>query len=93
MRVVHLLLVGIVWGMLSVGTGEAQTLPEFDLDAVSVRGKSAERSRLDIYTRIAYADLSFIQQGDKYLATYEVQADIYALNKDATFLARADRNR
>jgi len=50
--------------LLSAGNQEVraqETLPEFTVDAISVRSeKDATLARVDLYTRLPYRQLSFI---------------------------------
>ncbi len=57
-------------------------VPEFEVDAVSMRGEAASRqTRLDLYTRIPYANLSFINTPNGFSAAYEVAAAVYRLDE------------
>ncbi len=78
-----LTLVGTLVGTLVVCSGayaQAPT-PEFDVDAVSVRGNSSEATRLDVYTKIPYANLLFIHAPTGFTARYNVTAEVYTLNE------------
>lgn len=64
------------------GSTEAQEPASFSVDAVSVRaGGETGATRVDLYTRISYADLAFRSTPEGFLATYEVRAEISALDK------------
>lgn len=56
-----------------------QGLPEFEVDAVSMRGSDG-LTRLELYTRIPYAHLSFINTSTGFTATYEVAVDVHELD-------------
>lgn len=63
----------------------AQEVPVLEVDAVSVRNEVASsKSRLDIYTQIAFSNLTFINTANGFEATYEVEANVVELD---------DRNR
>lgn len=67
--------------VLPTGT-KAQESVRFFVDAVSMRGDdSAAATRVDLYTGISYADLTFRGTPDGFLATYEVRAEISVLDK------------
>ncbi len=59
----------------------AQSAPEFEADAVTVLSDTPGKSRVDVYTRIAYADLQFVQRQGGFEARYEVNASVYVLDK------------
>lgn len=58
-----------------------QSLPAFELDAVTMPEASTLDSRLDIYTRIPYSSLQFISQGGKFVAGYTVLAELYSVDE------------
>lgn len=61
----------------------AQETPEFNVDVVSLRPDQAgPESRLDVYTRIPYAKLRFLNTADGFTANYQVSADIIELAED-----------
>lgn len=51
--------------------------PEFDVDAVSVRGDGGTETRLDVYTKVPYQSLRFLSQDNGFGARYSVSVDIY----------------
>lgn len=55
------------------------TLPDFDVDVVAVRGDEPTRTRVDIYTKIPFANLHFIRTSSGFRADYQVTADFYEL--------------
>lgn len=58
-------------------------VPEFEVDAVSMRPEvGTPNTRLDLYTRIPYTNLTFINTPDGFTASYEVAASIYQLDED-----------
>ena len=56
--------------------------PEFDVDAVSVRGDGASETRVDVYTKVPYQSLRFLSQEGGFGARYSVSVDIYRTNAD-----------
>ena len=73
----------LVLGLAAAGPGglSAQGVPEFDVDAISVRGEgTSSQTRLDLYTQIALNQLSFINTPNGFRATYEVMAQVYELD-------------
>ena len=57
--------------------------PVFAVDVVNVRGEDeSEKSRLDLYTKIPYNNLQFLQSDGSFEASYTVTADIYAVDED-----------
>ncbi|MFQ5568483.1 MAG: GWxTD domain-containing protein [Rhodothermales bacterium] len=73
--------------MLALAAGtvtglHAQGVPEFEVDAISVRSDgSLLQSRLDLYTRIPYSNLTFINTPNGFTAHYEITAEIFTLDK------------
>ena len=65
------------------GPGRAQQAayqPEFDVDAVSVKGEKASETRVDLYTRMPYQNLRFLSQDNGFGARYSVSVDVYRTN-------------
>ena len=60
---------------------QAGAPPEFEVNAVSVRGDEG-RTRLDIYTKVPYDRLRFLNTANGFTAAYEVTAEIFALGDD-----------
>lgn len=59
-------------------TYEQANPPEFDVDVVSARDDgSPARTRVDVYTRVAYSRLQFINTPNGFTAEYEVTAAFY----------------
>ncbi len=55
--------------------------PEFEVNAVSVRGEAEPGlTRVDIYTKVPYARLRFINTANGFTANYEVTAEVFALD-------------
>ncbi|HMB89340.1 MAG TPA: GWxTD domain-containing protein [Rhodothermales bacterium] len=79
-----LLVVGLL-GSLSGPVFAQSPVPEFEVDAVSMRiNATSMQTRLDLYTRIPYSNLTFINTSGGFQASYEVTTEIYKLD---------DRNR
>ena len=56
--------------------------PEFDVDAVSVRGESEAETRVDVYTKVPYQNLRFLSQDDGFGARYSVSVDVFRTNAE-----------
>lgn len=69
------------WLALSIQTLAAQSLPAFDLDAVTMPEASSLEGRVDVYTRIPYSSLQFISQGGEFIAQYTVLAELYSVDE------------
>ncbi|NBC15866.1 MAG: GWxTD domain-containing protein [Bacteroidetes bacterium] len=75
---VGLLLAGIVH---EAQAQASEAPPEFEVSAVSVRGDAPEGlTRVDIYTKVPYARLQFLNTANGFTATYEVTAEVFALD-------------
>ena len=60
----------------------AQGVPAFEVDAISVRSDAYPlQSRLDLYTRIPYSNLTFINTAGGFRATYEITAEVFTLDR------------
>lgn len=66
---------------LSIRPLSGQSLPAFELDAVSMPEASSAEGRLDVYTRIPYSSLQFISQGGAFIAKYTVLAELYSVDE------------
>jgi len=56
--------------------------PGFYLDAANYKGDSPEKTRLDVYFQIPYANLQFIKYQNKFRAKYSVTLTIFDEDKD-----------
>lgn len=57
--------------------------PEFDVDVVSARDEAdASQTRVDIYTRLSYGRLQFINTPNGFTAKYEVTAAFYEVDDE-----------
>ena len=70
------LALALMWAPLGAFAQPAYQ-PEFDVDAVSVRGESAAETRVDVYTKVPYQSLRFLSQDDGFGARYSVSVDVY----------------
>lgn len=71
----------IASGMFA-GVVAQSTTAAFDVDVVGALAEdNASISRLDVYTRISYDRLQFINSGDSFSATYDVTASLYRLDE------------
>jgi GWxTD domain-containing protein len=70
-----LLLAAACW--TPAATAQIAYQPEFDVDAVSVRGESGDATRVDIYTKVPYQSLRFLSEDDGFGASYRVSVDVY----------------
>ncbi len=80
----NLLCCCLVLGLLAVGPFGlvAQEAPEFEVAAVSVRNDEAyAQTRLDIYIKIPYSHLDFINTANGFRATYEIEAEVFELDE------------
>ena len=80
----NLLCCCLVLGLLAVGPSGlvAQEVPEFEVDAISVRNdETYAQTRLDIYIKIPYSHLDFINTANGFRATYEVEAEVFELDE------------
>ena len=69
----------VMFGLSMPGYG--QDAPEFNIDVVSLKSDRASvESRLDLYTRIPYAQLRFLNTSEGFTASYQVSADIIELD-------------
>jgi len=81
---VNLLCCCLLLGLLVTGPSGllAQEVPEFEVDAISVRTDEASaQTRLDIYIKIPYSNLDFIHTANGFRAAYEVEAEVYELDE------------
>ncbi|RMF62004.1 MAG: hypothetical protein D6746_04725, partial [Bacteroidetes bacterium] len=70
--------------ILVSGTRAQEAVPEFDVDLVSRRGPVlAHQTQVEIYTRIPYTRLSFLNTADGFTARYEVVAEVAELDASA----------
>lgn len=60
----------------------AQSVPVFDVDAVTMPDPSTLEPKLDIYTRIPYSSLSFISRSGQFVSEYSVLAELYRVDED-----------
>ncbi len=58
----------------------AQAQNAFDVDAVTVRGSSPVRPRLDVYARVPHALLNFTSVPGGYQGRYTVSLDVFAVD-------------
>ncbi len=74
---------GLLWTLALVSGAWAQeTVPEFDVDVVSKRGKAlALETQVDLYTRIPHTQLTFISTPNGFTARYEVSVDVVELDE------------
>lgn len=74
--------VALVVALLAASPLTAQTAyqPEFDVDAVSVKGGDGAEGRVDLYTKMPYQSLRFLSQDDGFSARYNVSVDVYRTN-------------
>ncbi|MFB3131110.1 MAG: hypothetical protein ACE10K_01165, partial [Rhodothermales bacterium] len=80
----NLLCCCLVLGLLAVGPFGlvAQEAPEFEVAAISVRNDEAyAQTRLDIYIKIPYSHLDFINTANGFRATYEIEAEVFELDE------------
>jgi len=77
------LMLALLLSSLGVGSASAQLAPgEIAVDAVSARGASGSRdTRVDLYTRVPYSELQFINTARGFSAQYTVRAEIYRLDR------------
>lgn len=60
-----------------------ESTPDFEVDVVTIRGEADDsRARVDMYTRIAYDNLSFINSSTGFSAEYEVKVDAFQLSDE-----------
>ncbi len=81
-RWMRALVLSLVFTALA-GPGRAQTVayqPEFDVDAVSVKGTTATETRVDLYTKMPYQSLRFLSQDEGFATRYSVSVDVYRTN-------------
>ncbi|MFV1979830.1 MAG: GWxTD domain-containing protein [Rhodothermia bacterium] len=60
----------------------AQSVPLFDVDAVTMPDPVTLQPQLDIYVRVPYSSLQFISQSGKFIAQYTVLAELYRVDED-----------
>jgi GWxTD domain-containing protein len=67
----------------AVPAAAQEAAPDFEVDVVTVRGDRADsRARIDMYTRIAYDNLSFLNSSTGFTADYEVKVDAFRLSDE-----------
>ncbi len=72
--------IGLV--LMTCGPALAQeAVAPFEVDAISVRGDSGTQTRLDVYTKISYAALSFTRADAGFKAQYSVTLGIYRIER------------
>ncbi|MBN2841184.1 MAG: GWxTD domain-containing protein, partial [Coriobacteriia bacterium] len=72
----------LLLSLLSVPPAAGQALPEFAVDAVTVRAADADgRVRLDLYARIPYANLRFLSTAAGFRASYTVTVELYSVDE------------
>jgi GWxTD domain-containing protein len=79
-----LLAAGLMLGLVLAAPAawaQRKAAPEFDVDAVSVRGNGASGTRLDLYTKIPYGGLRFINTPNGFTARYSVTVEAHTLNE------------
>lgn len=83
-RVAHTVLLTLLLGALCGAEARAQAAyqPEFDVEAVSVRGENSAETRVDVYTKVPYQSLRFLSQADGFAARYSVSVDVYRTNAE-----------
>ncbi len=86
-RTARLVALGVLLTTLAGSSVHAQVAyqPEFDVDAVSVRGEAAGgrgETRVDVYTKIPYQNLRFLSRNDGFGARYSVSVDVYRTNAE-----------
>ncbi len=71
----------LVWPAGTFAQRGPEPLPEFEVNAVSVRGDAAPGlTRVDVYTKVPYNRLRFINTANGFTANYELTAEIFALD-------------
>ena len=77
-----LFLLVLTWGLPQDVHGQ-EVPPEFEIDAVSVRpaAVSAE-TQVDLYTRIPYSQLKFINTADGFTARYDITVEAIGLDEE-----------
>ncbi|MDX1548610.1 MAG: GWxTD domain-containing protein [Rhodothermales bacterium] len=75
------LLLGLMLALVPLALHAQGGMPAFEVDAVSLReGDAANQSRLELYTRIPYTNLTFLNTTDGFTASYEVEAEVHRLD-------------
>lgn len=81
-----LLMLGLAWCTtldLLAQEPDASTTPEFMVDAISSRGASlSSQTKVDLYTRIPYTHLSFINTPEGFTARYDVMVEAIVLDDE-----------
>jgi GWxTD domain-containing protein len=72
----------LVLSAVSYQAAGAQSVPLFDVDAVTMPDPATLEPRLDIYTRVPYSSLQFISRSGKFEAEYSVLAELYRVDAD-----------
>jgi hypothetical protein len=76
-RRISTLLLGLLLFVLPVAAQDGG----FDIDVVSVRGEHESRNaRVDVYVRVAYPQLTFLNTPEGFAASYEVTAHAYRVD-------------
>ena len=76
-----LMLVGVLLAGTPALVHAQAAAPAFEVDAVSLRaGEYQTASRLELYTRLPYTHLTFLNTSEGFTASYQVEAEIYALD-------------
>ena len=78
-----LLWLGLVWSLAPAAFAQ-DSMPEFEVDAFSQRGETLSvETQLELYTRIPYTQLTFINTPDGFTARYGVMVEVVELDEDA----------
>ncbi|QXD16428.1 GWxTD domain-containing protein [Rhodocaloribacter litoris] len=73
-----------LWLMLVPGVQAQEAVPEFDVDMLGRRGPAPTREmQVDVYTRIPYTRLSFLNTPNGFTARYEVSARVVEVDERA----------
>ncbi len=65
------------------GYAQDDTAPVFAIDVVNVQGDDdSGDTRVDLYTKIPYSNLQFLQSDDAFEARYVVNADVYYVGEE-----------
>ena len=78
----YALRVGLWTGLLLLVCGAAsaqEAVAPFEADAISVRAETGKKTRLDVYTKISYAALSFTRADAGFQARYSVTLGVYRI--------------
>lgn len=58
-------------------TGLRTLIPFFYFNALNFKGDSPNFTRVDVYIQVPYTQLTFVKEGNFYIANYEVTAGVY----------------